>query len=266
MAFVQVEKMRQLCKKFSPCPISHVPPESAVVIFSVPKSGTNLFRKALEFICGCGIYASHLQFTDDNIYLRKHLEIKVIVPLRDPRDVLVSSVYHADIYYRADSETPQHYNHLFDPEIPDKPMHYTLTKEFMLEWTRASFDEKLMMYMDPEKLPISPLYDFELLDDFITNRPLNTLIVRYEDIIGPLGGGDTVHQKKAVERIANFVGIPFTTNELYANFSKNIFGDTSTFRKGTIGSWKDHFKPYHTEYFNKIQNGILEKFLYREIL
>jgi len=63
-------------------------------------------------------------------------------------------------------------------------------------------------------------------------------VVRFEDLIGPKGGGDKKRQTQTIYDLAAYIGVPIT----YAQASKygdELFGGkTLTFRKGQIGSWK----------------------------
>lgn len=70
------------------------------------------------------------------------------------------------------------------------------------------------------------------------------LLTRFEDLVGPQGGGDAQAQRREITRIADHLEISLTFNEI-THVADNLFGGTHTFRKGVIGSWKEAFKPEH---------------------
>jgi len=63
-------------------------------------------------------------------------------------------------------------------------------------------------------------------------------VIRFEDLVGPRGGGDKKRQTHTIYNLAAYIGMPIS----YAKASKlgdDLFGGkTMTFRKGQIGSWK----------------------------
>lgn len=99
-----IDILRNVCKNsvnnnYPHVPISSVPENSKAVVLSIPKSGTNLFRKCLELLTKEPMYAGHIQFQSNREYLMAHPEIPVIIPMRDPRDAFVSLIYHTDLHY-----------------------------------------------------------------------------------------------------------------------------------------------------------------------
>jgi len=83
----------------------------------------------------------------------------------------------------------------------------------------------------------------------------NFLVVRFEDLVGPQGGGNKEKQTNTIFRIANFIGLPIS-KETASQYGDELFGDTGgTFRKGKIGSWKTEMntdqKMWMKEHFAK---------------
>ena len=64
-------------------------------------------------------------------------------------------------------------------------------------------------------------------------------VIRFEDLVGPKGGGDKKRQTQTIYNLAAYIGMPIS----YAKASKlgdDLFGGkTMTFRKGQIGSWNE---------------------------
>lgn len=86
------------------------------------------------------------------------------------------------------------------------------------------------------------------------NNP-NVVVMRFEEVVGPQGGGDAVVQRQAITNLSNALGINLTDEKLQ-EITKNLFGVSSgpkvaaTFHQGQIGSWKKYFTPTHVKLFN----------------
>lgn len=78
----------------------------------------------------------------------------------------------------------------------------------------------------------------------------NMLAIRFEDLIGPQGGGSAEIQKETVKKIALQLGFNLSDEEV-DRVSNQIFGGTFSFREGQIGSWRKHFKPEHITAFKE---------------
>jgi len=84
------------------------------------------------------------------------------------------------------------------------------------------------------------------------------LVVKFEDLIGPKGGGDLEKQKNEIKRIAKFLDIPLTERKL--NFVINhLWGKTQSFRNPVIGKWKRYFTDVHYEAYKRIGMEEVEK-------
>lgn len=78
----------------------------------------------------------------------------------------------------------------------------------------------------------------------------SVLVCRFEDLVGPCGGGSEERQKEAIRKIAHHLLVPMDEHKLHL-IAHSLFGDTCTFRKGAIGSWKDVFTEKHKELFKE---------------
>ena len=63
-------------------------------------------------------------------------------------------------------------------------------------------------------------------------------VVRFEDLVGPKGGGDKKRQTQAIYDLAAYIGVPISYAQASKYGDKLFGGKTITFRKGQIGSWK----------------------------
>jgi len=79
------------------------------------------------------------------------------------------------------------------------------------------------------------------------------LTVRFEDLVGPKGGGSKKSQMDALRAIVDHLKLPKTDHEL-SLVADNSFGKPGekTFSKGKIGQWKTTFKEHHKSLFKTV--------------
>jgi len=70
----------------------------------------------------------------------------------------------------------------------------------------------------------------------------NFCLVKFENLVGPQGGGTQDDQLEEIEKIACHVGIKLTIKHR-ESITQVLFGNSATFREGMIGGWKKHFTP-----------------------
>lgn len=117
-------------------------------------------------------------------------------------------------------------------------------------WFNLNFQQKLLMSLDPYyPLPTSLFVGYQLLKKFVHERP-NTLIVKFEDLVGKAGGGSDKKQREAIIKIAEFIGHQYSEEDI-TRVTQNLFGSSPTFRKGKIGSWNSHFDSKCINLFSK---------------
>jgi hypothetical protein len=71
-------------------------------------------------------------------------------------------------------------------------------------------------------------------------RDPRVLTVRFEDAVGPQGGGDLDSQTIAIGRIATHLGLELGSADARA-IGKEMFGKGRTFRSGQIDGWRRYF-------------------------
>jgi hypothetical protein len=78
----------------------------------------------------------------------------------------------------------------------------------------------------------------------------NVWLVRFEELIGPLGGGDYAEQLKTVWGLQLALHVPGAPSD----YAHKIFSATvATFRRGQIGDYLNEFSVKHHQYFEKAQ-------------
>lgn len=186
-----------------------------------------------------GDYAlGHIPYQDEFYVLLKEYGISPIFVIRDPRDVLVSSVYHA-------LSRRKHFLHDSMAELPSHKERLTA----MIEGGMTQRGEKYLGIA--EKL------------DLVTGwmHRSDTLTIRFEDIIGPSGQGDLKAQIEAIVKIGEFLRLPVSTEQA-AHIGASMFGKDSTFRKGAIGGWREEFDDELVSIFKRYAGDHLSKLGY----
>lgn len=237
------------------------------VLITVPKSGSHLIIKALHFLTGAPpVWHTHFPsfwcIPPDQGFLYTHFcippelernyqslsRLKQIVMIRDLRDVAISMVGHI-------TKSPW-------PGLSGKEREHFLS---------LSFDEQLLfvinydydIYEIAEKCPHAnqvSLRKIALQAAEYAQDP-NRLTIRYEDLVGPQGGGSLAAQLDALAQMAAFIDADPSSlceiaEQLYGNehdpFGKGELQNyQSTFASGSIGRWKTLFKPEHIRAFKE---------------
>jgi hypothetical protein len=78
------------------------------------------------------------------------------------------------------------------------------------------------------------------------------LIVRFEDLVGPSGGGSTRAQRDVAARVADHVSRPLQGSELDRVCAQVWSRTSSTFAAGRTGGWRKHFAAEHTATFKRV--------------
>lgn len=173
--------------------------------------------------------SSHTNFTKCYLQFSKtHPNYTPIVLIRDLRDVLVSCVYFQ-------------------------------WAEIEREIGPTSFDQKLSFLIhlghSPTQNKILNIYRYaeealQWMDD------PNTVLIRFEELVGSEGGGTGDLQKKAISIVAGALEVPLDSKQL-RDICYELFGADrgppmlTTFRQGKIGSWKDCFSNENLHDFNQ---------------
>ena len=188
--------------------------------------------------CPKGMFVtSHARFHPDFSKLLEELRFKHLLLLRDPRDVAVSHTF-----YMLQDTLHQHHRY------------YTESLK--------SNEERLMARIrgfgksECAENPLPPIGEsFGAYLPWL-NEP-STLVVRFEDLIGPHGGGDAEEQLDEIERIGSFVERPLS-REQASQIARKMYGKGSlTFRKGQSGDWRNHFMDTHKRAFKETGAGEL---------
>ncbi len=237
---------------------SPLPP---VLSNSIPKAGSNLLLRCLELMPRLvytrthldihtpperlehslrrlhrGEFATaHLPYSTPVAKVMDERGIASFLMVRDPRDVVVSHIYWVTYKYTKGRFHPYFRN------LPDDSARLmasirgtpSLEDGFRLEDVGTRF-RTYMRWLDH-----------------------GSLLVRFEDLIGPLGGGDKERQRETIRRMGAHLGMTLDDRQI-TTIAENLFDRRSpTFRKGRIGDWQQHFTREHKEAIKEVAGDVL---------
>jgi hypothetical protein len=234
-----------------------------VLCVSIPKAGTHLLERAIclhpklyrkllptvsdENVDRWGglpglaakvrpgqVVAAHLRFHPDYPdVLARHL-IRPIILIRDPRDIVVSQVHYV-------SKRTDHRLHAVFEELHDVKGRLRLAIAGDVQRHVVSIGDRL---------------------DFYAGWLGTALVVRFEDLVGPHGGGDRDRQDVTLRSIYGFLGMDVDEGML-ARIGERLFStDSPTFRSGAIGGWRRSFDPELEELFDRTVGDRLRPYGY----
>jgi hypothetical protein len=225
-----------------------------VYCVSIPKAGTHLLERALclhprlyrkllptvsdENIRKWGgleellrkvragqILTSHLRFSPTFPEILARSAAAGVFLIRDPHDIVVSQVHYV-------------------AKRQDHRMHQAFSE-------REGASAKLRLAITGDRELGAPSIA-ERLDYFAGWLDAGCLVIRFEDLVGPGGGGDAVRQHDAVASLFRHIGLP-ADSPTVASISDRLFSSESpTFRKGSIGGWRSSFDPQLEALFDEV--------------
>ncbi len=220
--------------------------ESLFFVTTLPKCGTHLLLKAIRLLNAKKqvfigksnakqivdsiinnpsiLFHGHWGYTIENVSLVELYGMKGIFIYRDPRDRVISHAYWVDT--RPPGEAP----HL-------KKLNFHDRITYLIKTTNQYYAS----YMPWRKHP-----------QFYS--------CRFEDLVGPMGGGILENQLKEIKNLAKYMDISLT-DENSIKIAAHLFGNKQltkhTFRKGQIGSWKSHFTEEQKKLFKELAGQLL---------
>ncbi len=188
-----------------------------------------------KFIIGHVPYSSEAEKVHNSV-----LDHSITI-IRDPRDMILSMLRHI-------KDRPQHHSHdyLFNSLKTDKDRFFAVADGFnnpeaRLVGVKNMIESMLKWQQDP-----------------------NNLLIKFEDIVGPSGGGDISLQKKAINKILTFIDAKNLSNN-FEEIAKDSFGKSSTFRKGQIYGWKEKLSKEENELFSRAYSTLLDQMGYQKL-
>jgi hypothetical protein len=182
--------------------------------------GKNWLNNKLTHLPDNVVFGAHCQFTPELSDLLNSRSIATVCIVRDPRAIAVS---HMDYIKRS----PGHFFHRDYIALPDD-------------------DARLLMSIDGGKLGRYTLESLQVrYQQYIDwGKKGGAHIVRFEDLVGARGGGCDTLQIKAINSVVEFLSLG-TDESRQSTIASQLFGDTNTFRKGQVDSWKNELRSHH---------------------
>lgn len=222
-------------------------------IHAIPKCGTHFILKTMQLMTGkkhgclsltlkncqelCRLNSflmTYQPFTLEALQIAYQSKHKVIAMIRDPRDALVSLVLHM--------------RGLASPDIPKNTQRdfFTVRPDFDL----LSLDDQIMsLIKGDENGNFSYLKFYKQRLGWALNPKY--LMVKYEDLVGPNGGGDAQIQRQTLLKIAVYIQLHLSqqrlnwlANEIYLGKAENNL-DGKPFKRSSIGNWKTFLNEEH---------------------
>ena len=217
---------------------------------SIPKSGTHLLMKLLNFLTECKPTGSWngsltktqmeellLNLNSKKLYSFSHAnepyyldfaqsqpEYIKLIQIRDLRDTLISAVFH------------------FDSELEKLGI--------------KSFEDRLTFILTSDT--VCTLWVKNNANTIMKWISLpNAFVIRFEDLVGEKGQGSEEKQRETIQFISSLLNIRLTQDRLDWIVDHLFGGDPRervswTFRRGQIGDWKKYFQPHHRVLFNQL--------------
>jgi len=214
-----------------------------VFCVSIPKSGTHLLERALclhpalyrklvptvsgenlERLGGLDrlvgrmragqVVVSHLRHDDDAERTLSSAGVRGLFMIRHPRDILVSQIHYA-------TSRPDHRTHDLFASLPDE---------------RARL--RAAIVGDPNHGLLSIAQRLAYFRGWLSS---GFLVVRFEDLIGVAGGGDTQRQRDLLRGIFEHAGVDASERVLDQVAARLFSPESPTFRSGQVGSSREFF-------------------------
>lgn len=234
-----------------------------VLCVSLPKAGTHLLERAvclhpalyrrlaptingkelrrrggaqrfLSHLAPGQVVVSHLRFDPELVEVSRDLGVRPVFMIRDPRDVVISQVRY--VVSRRD-----HWAHdLFESRSPYERLRLAIVGD--RERHLPSLAERLAAY-----------------EGWLRS---DVFLLRFEDLVGEAGGGDAARQIEVVADLYRFLGVVYDDARVADVCGRLFSNESPTFRKGTIGQWREVLDDDLTDLIRELAGSQLERYGY----
>jgi sulfotransferase 6B1 len=196
-------------------------------------------RTHLRKIPGGQYSAAHFPFVQSLQDLLDELGIRHIVIIRDPRDIAVSDAS----YIR---RTRRHLHHGRVSSLSEAD-----ALSFVISGVRN----------DDGTVGLGSISDRMANYARWIGQP-GVYVCRFEDLVGPTGGGDGHRQAQTIREIAEHIGRPLSDADVGLVAARVWNPESHTFRGGRIGGWRDSFADSHRSLFKETAGDWLVRLNY----
>ena len=202
--------------------------------------------KLIERICSkikdSEYMLSHIPYSHDMEMLLKDLEWKNIVIIRDPRDQCASMLHKLKIK-------------------KNNPASYYLYEQLKTDSDRikALIDGYDGLHNTRGMVSLDTMYKSVMA----WKGKSNFIFVKFEDLIGPKGGGTLERQKTTIVQILKHLEYEhYDNDEIVEWIGNHCFGITNSFWKGQVGNWKSVFDKEVSDIFKNNIADLLDQLDY----
>lgn len=244
-------------------------PDGAPAVFcvSIPKSGTHLleralclhpalYRKAIPTVSDENIerwhgldgllgrirsgqvVMSHLRYRAGYQDALARRRTRSIFMVRDPRDIVVSQVHYVS-------------------KRGDHRLHARFAQE-------PNVRDRLRLAIVGDAANGLPSIG-DRLGYFAGWLDAGCLVVRFEELVGPQGGGERARQRACVAAIFDHVGVPSSEPAVDSVCDRLFSSDSPTFRAGRIGQWPEYLDDELLAELDRVVGGRAAPFGYDRI-
>ncbi len=235
-----------------------------IVSVSVPKAGTHLLERALcldkrvwrklirtvheqnveqygglprlmQRLRPGELIVAHLPYSQERIDCIRDAGVRCLFMLRDPRAVVCSQAHYV-------ATSPEHHFH-------------------ELFVSRGELRERIRLAIHGDAEAGYPSIR-KRHEDFAGWLTASDLVVRFEDLIGEAGGGSAVRQAELLGEIYAAVGLSMSADEIERVRTQLFSSASPTFRKGSVGEWRQHFDEELTAEFAEVAGDIMTTYGY----
>jgi hypothetical protein len=187
------------------------------------------------------VVSAHCVYSPGFGELLREQDLEMVCILRDPRDTALSHMRY--LQERPRHQAFEEYMALADDH---ERLMYSIRGGWLGDYPLQSLDERYRRFLDWQ-------------------REAGAELVKFEDLVGPEGGGSEDAQRLATRRVAEHLGIELGEERL-EEVCSGLFGKGRTFRKGQSGGWQDGFAPEHREAVKEVAGSLLVELGYEENL
>tara|TARA_Y100001970_G_scaffold278738_1_gene384893 strand:+ start:5118 stop:5969 length:852 start_codon:yes stop_codon:yes gene_type:complete len=159
--------------------------------------------------------------------------------IRDPRDMILSMMRHVK-----EREVHHAHKYLFKVLTNDRDRFFAIAEGYNNQYGNLIGVDAM----------INSILDWE--------KTTNSLCLRFEEVIGPKGGGSEEIQLKVLNNLFSFLEVDISKRKI-KKIAEESFGKASTFRKGGINGWKDSISLEDNNLFEQKYSSILERTSYK---
>ncbi|WP_273844801.1 sulfotransferase domain-containing protein [Rubrobacter calidifluminis] len=178
------------------------------------------------------VVSAHCVYSPGFAGILREQGFRVVCILRDPRDTALSHMY----YLKSLPRHPAYREYMSLPGDHERLM-FSIRGGRLGRHVMRSLEERYRGFMEWEEEG-------------------GALMVRFEDLVGPKGGGSGEAQRRTVVRVAGHLGIRLD-DERVEEICEGLFGAGRTFRRGRRGGWREEFSAEHVEAVKEVAGDLL---------